>query len=98
MADEAIHNHPNAEEQEVGAIQALEQRIERMERTLERRFEQRPDQRHSEFFLVNHPLFNVFPVGSNIMKIQTRRVELHTIDLFIHEGIKEIAKMLETFV
>ncbi|XP_031402580.1 uncharacterized protein LOC116212147 [Punica granatum] len=48
MADEAIHNHPNAEEQEVGAIQALEQRIERMERTLERRFEQRLDQRFEE--------------------------------------------------
>ncbi|PKI31023.1 hypothetical protein CRG98_048586, partial [Punica granatum] len=48
MADEAIHNHPNAEEQEVGAIQAPEQRIERMERTLERRFEQRLDQRFEE--------------------------------------------------
>ncbi|PKI59980.1 hypothetical protein CRG98_019626 [Punica granatum] len=48
MADEAIHNHFNAEEQEVGSIQALEQRIERMERTLERRFEQRLDQRFEE--------------------------------------------------
>ncbi|PKI78185.1 hypothetical protein CRG98_001420 [Punica granatum] len=48
MADEAIHNHYNAEEQEVGAIQALEQRIERMERTLEWRFEQRLDQRFEE--------------------------------------------------
>ncbi|PKI63420.1 hypothetical protein CRG98_016087 [Punica granatum] len=48
MADEAIHNHPDVEEQEVGAIQALEQRIERMERTLERRFEQRLDQRFEE--------------------------------------------------
>ncbi|PKI72271.1 hypothetical protein CRG98_007345 [Punica granatum] len=48
MADEAIHNHPNAEEQEVGSIQALEQRIKRMERTLEQRFEQRLDQRFKE--------------------------------------------------
>ncbi|PKI67447.1 hypothetical protein CRG98_012031 [Punica granatum] len=44
MADEAIHNHPNVEEQEVEAIQAQEQRIERMEHTLEQRLERRLDQ------------------------------------------------------
>ncbi|PKI67446.1 hypothetical protein CRG98_012030, partial [Punica granatum] len=48
MADEAIHNHHNAEEQEVEAIQAREQRIERMEQTLEQRLEGRPDQRFEE--------------------------------------------------
>ncbi|PKI41403.1 hypothetical protein CRG98_038206 [Punica granatum] len=37
MANEAIHNHPNDKEQEVEAIQAREQRIERMEQTLKRR-------------------------------------------------------------
>ncbi|PKI50457.1 hypothetical protein CRG98_029140 [Punica granatum] len=59
MADETIHNHPNAEEQEVEAIQALEQKIERKEQTLELRM-QETTVRHSEFFLVSHPLFNVF--------------------------------------
>ncbi|OWM76860.1 hypothetical protein CDL15_Pgr019155 [Punica granatum] len=48
MADEAIHNNHNAEEWKVDAIQALEQRIERMERTLERRFKQSLDQRFEE--------------------------------------------------
>ncbi|OWM87090.1 hypothetical protein CDL15_Pgr026329 [Punica granatum] len=48
MADKVIYNHPNAEEQEVGAIQTLEQRIERIERTLEQRFEQRLDRRFEE--------------------------------------------------
>ncbi|OWM74539.1 hypothetical protein CDL15_Pgr005118 [Punica granatum] len=69
MADETIHNHPNAEEQEVEAIQALEQKIERKEQTLELRM-QETTVRHSEFFLVSHPLFNVFLVGFDIMKIQ----------------------------
>ncbi|PKI75064.1 hypothetical protein CRG98_004538 [Punica granatum] len=48
MADEAIHNHPNAKEQEVEAIQAREQRIERMEQTLEQRLKRRLDQRFEE--------------------------------------------------
>ncbi|OWM90157.1 hypothetical protein CDL15_Pgr006478 [Punica granatum] len=48
MADKAIHDHPNAEEQEVEAIQAREQRIERMEQTLEQRLERRLDQRFEE--------------------------------------------------
>ncbi|PKI37892.1 hypothetical protein CRG98_041714 [Punica granatum] len=48
MADKAIHNHPNAEEQEVEAIQAREQRIERMEQTLEQKLERRLDQRFEE--------------------------------------------------
>ncbi|PKI51807.1 hypothetical protein CRG98_027799 [Punica granatum] len=39
MADEMIHNYPNTEEHEVDSIQALEQRIKRMERTLERRIQ-----------------------------------------------------------
>ncbi|PKI48582.1 hypothetical protein CRG98_031001 [Punica granatum] len=48
MADEAIHNHHNVEKQEVEAIQAREQRIERMEQTLEQRLERRLDQRFEE--------------------------------------------------
>ncbi|PKI61271.1 hypothetical protein CRG98_018335 [Punica granatum] len=48
MADEAIHNHPNAEEQEVEAIQVREHRIERMEHTLKQRLERRLDQRFKE--------------------------------------------------
>ncbi|PKI58989.1 hypothetical protein CRG98_020634 [Punica granatum] len=80
MADKAIHDHPNAEEQEVDAFQALEQRIERMERRMRKTVV-----RHNEFFLMSHPLFNLFLVGSNIMKIQMRRVELRTIDLLINE-------------
>ncbi|PKI79035.1 hypothetical protein CRG98_000578 [Punica granatum] len=48
MVEEAIHNHPNVEEQEVEVIQALEQRIERMEQTHEQRLEQRLDQRIEE--------------------------------------------------
>ncbi|PKI48603.1 hypothetical protein CRG98_031022 [Punica granatum] len=48
MANEVFHNHPNAEEHEVEAIQALEHRIKRMERTLERRLEQRLNQRFEE--------------------------------------------------
>ncbi|PKI67140.1 hypothetical protein CRG98_012468 [Punica granatum] len=48
MVDEAIHNHSNAEEQEVEAIQAREQRIERMEQTFEQRLERRLDQRFEE--------------------------------------------------
>ncbi|PKI76735.1 hypothetical protein CRG98_002866 [Punica granatum] len=48
MTDETIHNHPNAEAGEVEAIQAREQRIERMEQTLEQRLERRLDQRFEE--------------------------------------------------
>ncbi|PKI37376.1 hypothetical protein CRG98_042253 [Punica granatum] len=48
MTNEAIYNHPNAKEQEVEVIQALEQRIERMERTLEQRLEQKLDQMFEE--------------------------------------------------
>ncbi|PKI73177.1 hypothetical protein CRG98_006423 [Punica granatum] len=58
MANEAIHNHPNAKEQEVEAIQVLKQKIERMKRTLEQRMRETAI-RHSEYFLVSHPLFNV---------------------------------------
>ncbi|OWM64730.1 hypothetical protein CDL15_Pgr004673 [Punica granatum] len=59
MANEAIHNHPNDKEQEVEAIQAREQRIERMEQTLKRRT-RKTDIGHIKLFLVKSLLLDAF--------------------------------------